>query len=33
MDYKEIMDLWFVWAIGIGIIFKYIKCVKDNWND
>ena len=33
MDYKDVMDLWFVWFAGIYIIFRYIKSVKDNWNE
>ena len=31
MDYKEVMDLWFVWLPAILIFFKYIKGVVDNW--
>jgi len=31
MDYKEVMDLWFVWLPTILIFFKYIKGVVDNW--
>jgi|TARA_Y100000114_G_C11683028_1_gene289550 hypothetical protein len=33
MDYKEVMDVWYVWMPIIFIIFKYIKGVVDNWND
>tara|TARA_B100000287_G_C20147003_1_gene588580 strand:+ start:439 stop:540 length:102 start_codon:yes stop_codon:yes gene_type:complete len=33
MDYKEIMDIWYVWMAGIAIIYKYIKGVVDTWND
>jgi len=33
MDYKEVMDLWFVWIPAIAIMFRYIKGVIDNWND
>jgi len=33
MDYKEVMDLWYVWTIGGIIIYKYIKSIIDNWNE
>ncbi len=33
MDYKEIMNLWFVWMPVLIIIFRYIKGVFDDWND
>ena len=33
MTFKEVMDLWFVWAICIIVIGKYIKSVIDGWND
>jgi len=33
MDYREVMDVWYVWMPIIFIIFKYIKGVVDNWND
>ena len=33
MNYKEIMDLWYVWMPVIAIVFRYIKGVVDNWND
>ena len=33
MDYKEIMDIWYVWTIGGIIIYKYVKGVIDNWDD
>ena len=33
MDYKEVMDVWYVWMPIIFIIVKYIKGVVDNWND
>tara|TARA_Y100000356_G_scaffold121791_1_gene115405 strand:+ start:426 stop:539 length:114 start_codon:yes stop_codon:yes gene_type:complete len=32
-EVKAFMDLWFVWMPGIIIVFKYIKSVKDNWNE
>ena len=33
MDYKDVMDLWFVWMPITFVIFRYIKGVVDNWND
>jgi|TARA_R100000030_G_scaffold22344_1_gene16055 hypothetical protein len=33
MDYKEVMDIWYVWMIGGIIIYKYIKGIIDNWDD
>tara|TARA_B100000085_G_scaffold204727_1_gene188324 strand:- start:298 stop:420 length:123 start_codon:yes stop_codon:yes gene_type:complete len=33
MDYKEIMDIWFVWLPAILIFFKYVKGVVSNWNE
>ena len=33
MNYKEIMDLWYVWMIGGIIIYRYVKGVIDDWND
>ena len=33
MDYKQVMDLWFVWFAGIYVIYRYLKSVKDGWND
>tara|TARA_R100001129_G_scaffold41373_2_gene28193 strand:- start:1462 stop:1563 length:102 start_codon:yes stop_codon:yes gene_type:complete len=33
MNYKEVMDVWYVWMPIIFIIFKYIKGVVDSWND
>ena len=33
MDYKDVMDLWFVWMPALAIFFKYIKGVIDTWND
>ena len=33
MDYKEIMDIWFVWLPVILIFFKYVKGVVSNWNE
>ena len=32
-EVKAFMDLWFVWIPVIIIVFKYIKSVKDNWNE
>jgi hypothetical protein len=33
MDYKDVMDVWYVWMPIIFIIFRYIKGVVDNWDD
>ena len=33
MDYKDVMDLWYVWMPAIAIIIKYIKGVVDTWDD
>jgi len=33
MDYKDAMDVWYVWMPIIFIVFRYIKVVVDNWND
>tara|TARA_B100002019_G_C21160405_1_gene542988 strand:- start:169 stop:270 length:102 start_codon:yes stop_codon:yes gene_type:complete len=33
MDYKEVMDIWYVWMIGGIIIYKYIKGIIDNWDE
>ena len=33
MDYKDIMDVWYVWMPIIFIIFRYIKSVVDNWDE
>ena len=33
MDYKDVMDLWFVWVPILVIIIRYIKGVVDTWND
>jgi len=33
MDYKEVMDVWYVWMPVIFVIFRYIKGVIDNWDD
>ena len=33
MNYKEVMDLWFVWIPIMIIVFKYIKGVMDTWNE
>ena len=33
MNYKEVMDLWFVWIPIMIIILKYIKGVMDTWNE
>ncbi len=30
---KAIMDLWFVWMPIMAIVLKYMKSVKDNWNE
>ncbi len=32
-EVKAFMDLWFVWIPAIIIVFKYIKSVKDSWNE
>ena len=33
MDYRDVMDVWYVWMPIIFIIFRYIKGVVDNWDD
>tara|TARA_R100001509_G_scaffold4255_1_gene2826 strand:+ start:259 stop:360 length:102 start_codon:yes stop_codon:yes gene_type:complete len=33
MDYKDVMDVWYVWMPILFILFRYIKGVVDNWND
>jgi|TARA_A100001515_G_scaffold137194_1_gene129586 hypothetical protein len=33
MDYRDVMDVWYVWMPIMFIIFRYIKGVVDNWND
>jgi len=33
MDYKEVMDLWYVWTVGGIIIYKYIKGIVDTWDE
>lgn len=30
---KAFMDLWFVWMPIMAIVLKYMKSVKDNWNE
>tara|TARA_Y100000356_G_scaffold70590_1_gene58130 strand:- start:1097 stop:1213 length:117 start_codon:yes stop_codon:yes gene_type:complete len=32
-EVKAFMDLWFVWIPAFAIVLKYIKSVKDNWNE
>ena len=33
MNYKDVMDLWFVWMPVLFILIKYLKGVVDGWND
>ena len=33
MDYKDVMDLWYVWMPILVIIIRYVKGVIDGWND
>jgi len=33
MDYKDVMDLWYVWMPILAIIIRYVKGVIDGWND
>tara|TARA_B100002019_G_scaffold229065_1_gene202432 strand:+ start:450 stop:551 length:102 start_codon:yes stop_codon:yes gene_type:complete len=33
MDYKDVMDVWYIWMPILFIVFRYIKGVVDNWND
>ena len=33
MDYKDVMDLWFVWMPILAIVIRYIKGVVDTRND
>ena len=32
-EVKAFMDLWFVWMPAVARVLKYIKSVKDNWNE
>ena len=32
-EVKAFMDLWFVWMPTVALVLKYIKSVKDNWNE
>ena len=32
-EVKAFMDLWFVWMPAVALVLKYIKSVKDNWNE
>ena len=32
-EVKAFMDLWFVWMPVIAIVLRYIKSVKDSWNE
>ena len=33
MDYKDVMDLWYVWMPVLIFIIKYAKGIVDSWND
>jgi len=33
MDYKEIMDIWYVWMVGGIIIYRYVKGIIDTWDE
>ncbi len=33
MNYKDVMDLWYVWMPVLIIIIKYVKGIVDSWND
>ena len=32
-EVKAFMDLWLVWMPALALVLKYIKSVKDNWNE
>ena len=32
-EVKAFMDWWFVWMPAIAFVLRYIKSVKDSWNE
>ena len=32
-NYKEFMDIWYVWMPALFIFVRYIKGIKDGWHE